>query len=224
MSIRKQYLFIVIALVIAMVFLSSCSSEPGMSKEECLKDYKEAYRQKIIDHFTENEEIFDKIAASVSDYLTGAGAAHGYLTFSLGDHGPQSINGETVKYTLFTASRAGAGDKDEVVREYIDFLNDRAFNIYDLEEEELDRIFVADVNDLNAGAAKYTQAYCDSLPDDELRGSSVGFTFAIPGNYNKADRVDATLRYSKPGVSADDPDRINDHWYIEYSVYWSPAV
>ncbi|MCL1835421.1 MAG: hypothetical protein FWG48_04595 [Oscillospiraceae bacterium] len=221
---RKRVIAVIATLILASFFMQSCLFASGMSREECLKDYKETYKHKLIDHFNENEEIFRKVAASISDYLAGAGSNTIYRTFSLGNHGAQSINGETVKFTLFTVKQLSPDDNEDIAREYTDFLNDRSFNIYGLTAEELAVIFTDDAYDFNSGAIRYTKALCEPSADEESRESAIRFSFALDKMYNKADRIGATLVFSVSGDPAANSDRINDQWHIEYSVYWSPAI
>jgi len=197
-----------IALACALALLTGCT---GMSQEECLQDYEERYEQRIVGHFTENEEIFNRIAETLNAYAVAAEKAGGYRTISLGNYGGYS----EAKYALFIV-RADA--ENIVTREYIDFLHDSAINIYALTEEELDLIFMEGDYGSDTPLTRYMEAKCESF------GHSVSFSFALPQIYNRADRVDATLWYTKQEISPDDPDRINDNWYISYYLYWSSAI
>jgi len=222
---QKRFgLFALAALILSAMFLSSCIFGGGKSQEECLQDYREKYQQRMIDHFAENEDVFNRIAETLSVYVAGADDIGSYKTISLGNYMTFSDKGETAKYTLFIVKQLNANDKNDITREYIDFLNDSTINVHALKEEELDEIFMPDGFDSTSLLARYTEAYCDALSNAVHRGDYVGFSFALPQIYNRADRVDATLWYSKSGGMSDSPDRINDHWYITYSLYWSPAI
>ena len=222
---RLTPLFALVTLVFITVFFSSCLHGNGNSKsrEECLQDYQEKYKQEILNHFTENEDVFNKTAETLNAYAAGLDDIDSYKTISLGNHGIQNDNGKIAKYTLFTARQPNP-DTDDRVRDYIDFLSDSTINLYDLTEDDLDKIFMGEDYNPNSQIARYSEAYCDSLSDDEHRGESIGFPFALEQYYNRADRVEATLYYSMPEVAGDNPDRINDHWYISYYVYWAPAL
>jgi len=223
-----------VILVFTAVFFSSCVSRlfsklssglsPGLSREECLQDFEENYKPQIIDHFTENEEVFNKIAETLNAFVAGADDIDSYNTISLGSYKSQNDNGEIVKYTLFTARRLNPDDKNDITREHIDFLNDSTINIYDLKKEDLDKVFMGDDYDPNTGMIRYREAKCHALSYEEYRGNSVEFIPAIAQMYNKADRVEAILWYSKSVIPHDSENRINDHWNIVYSIYWSPAI
>ncbi|MCL2671927.1 MAG: hypothetical protein FWF10_07820 [Clostridiales bacterium] len=202
-----------VALAFAMALLTACLS--GLSQEECMQDYRERYEQRIIDHFTENEEIFNRIAETLHAYVAAAEDIERYWTISLGNYGFHNDNNEDAKYTLFI-SKTDA--ENNTVREYIDILNDSAINIYGLTEAELDLIFMTGDYGSDSPLNRYMEAKCESF------GVTIRFPFALPQIYNRADRVEATLWYTASEISEDDPDRINDHWYISYYLYWSPAI
>lgn len=208
--------------VFATMFLSACI--PGMSKEACMQDYKDRYRQMIIDHFTENEDIFFRITETLYAFAAGADDIGSYSTISLQRNWDYSEDNGEVKYTLFTARRLDPNDRSDITRASIDFLSDETINIYGLNEKELDKIIMQSDFDSTSRTACYVEIYCDSLPSSGLSGEHIVFTFALPHIYNRADRVDAQLRYNRLGIAQDHPDRINDNWYIYYSLYWSPAI
>jgi len=212
---RSMILSMLAVLTVATVFLSSCVFGGGKSREECLLDFEENYLPQLKEHFSKNEAIFNKLAESLSDYVIGVDDIDSYRTVSLSvDHRAQNDSDEDAKYSLFIARQLNPDDKTEITRNYIDFVNDGAVNKYGLTQEELDKVF-----------EEYRVVYCDSLSDDINRGGSVGFEVLRPAMYNRADRVDSTLWYSKAGGNSDgSPGSINDHWYIIYSLYWSPAI
>ena len=215
MKTQKRYMLLaLVAIVFTAASLSSCIFGGGMSKEECLDDYRENFLPYFMDHVKENEEIYIKLAESLSEYVIGLDDINGYRTVSLSkNYRAQNDDGEGIKYELFISRRPNPYDRSEAAQEDIDFLNDSAINIYNLTEEDLDIVF-----------SRYRRVYCDSLLNDERRGSSIGFEGLFAATYNKADRVDTMLWYSKTGGYADSPNSINDHWIITYSLYWSPAI
>jgi len=227
-------LLILVTLALATIFLSSCNlparivslltSGSGMSQEECLEDFKKENEQRIIDHFKENEEIFNKVAESLNAFIAGADDIDSYRTISLGSFPTFDENHEPVhRYMLFTV-RQPDPDSNERVREYLDFLNDKSINIFKLTSDELEKFLTGEDYDYNSRQVRYTEASCVSLEDPNYRGNSIMFPSTIIGMYNRADRVEASLWYSKSAVKSDNPDRINEHWSITYSVYWAHAI
>lgn len=202
------------ALVFAAVFLSSCLFGSTKSREECIEHYKENYMPEYINHFTENEEIFNKLAESLSDYVIGVDDIESYRTVSLSKaSNVQEDNGESIKYKLYIVRQLNPDGEKDIQRADIDFISDSAINKYNLTEDDLDIVF-----------SRYIRVFCDSLSDDEFRGGSIGFENKFPAMYNRADRVDTILWYRKSGVMLDGEDSINDHWHLVYSLYWAPAI
>jgi len=208
-------LLALVSLVFTTVFLSSCLfGGGGKSKEECLQDYRENYLPQFIDHYTENEEILNKLAESLSDYVVGLDDIESYKAVSLEeDYWAQKDDGDGIKYKLYIMRQLNPDDEKDITRIDIDFINDSTVNKYYLTEDDLDHIF-----------SRYGKVYCSSLSDNEHRGDSIKLEDKFAAMYNKADRVDTTLLYSSTGGYADSPDSINDHWAIVYSLYWSPAI
>ena len=214
-----------VALVFTTVLFSSCifgkpgaGERSGMTEEECEQDFRERYHQQILDHFAENEDIFTRIVDTFAAYTADADDLDIYGNIILGNKSGFE------DYYWFTAKRPDPDNKDDIVREFLDFVNDKNINVYDLTKEELDRIFIKMDSSMNSSMQRYEEAYLYSLLYDKNRDDTVAFPGINMGMYNRNDRVEATLFYSKSGADKDNPDSINDHWSIFYSVYWSPAL
>ena len=189
-----------------------------MSQEECIQDFQDRYRQDMLDHFAENEETFNRLVDTLTSYIDNVDDIDMYRSMSL------SHNRDQNDYRLFTA-REPDQDGDDIVRVFIDFINDSTVNIYDITEEELDMILEGEGFDRNSGLPRYEKVIIiDSMSNSEDPGKIITFSFGQMGFYNKADRVEASLHYIRDGESQDFPDKINDHWFITYSVYWAPAL
>jgi len=208
-------LFALMALVFATIYLSSCIfGGSGKSKEECIEDYKENYLPELLDHFTKNEEIYNKLAESLSDYVIGVDDIESYRSLSLSeDYYAEKDEGDGIKYKLTIIQQLNPDDEKDRTRVDLDFVSDSAINKFNLTENDLDIVF-----------SRYRRVFCDSLSDVEYRGGSIGFEDKFAAMYNRADRVDTTLWYRKSGGKPDSPESINDHWYFIYSLYWSPAI
>ena len=206
----KHILLALTTLVLAAVFLSSCLFGGGMSQEECIADFEANHMPRLTGYVAENEEVFNKVAESLSDYVIGLDDIQSYKSVRL----YEDYFGD-VKYVLSVSRQLNPDD--EGTREEIDFINDSASNKFNLTEEDLDIVF-----------AGYKEADCSSLSDDESRGNSIKFEAQHPeAMYNKNDRMDTWLSYSRSGgfsYAAGEPGYVNDHWYISSSLYWSPAI
>ena len=213
-----------------MLFLSSCIfnfAHSGMSKEECANDFEENHIPHMTEVLLNNEKIFNKVVDTLHAYVAGMDDSSNYKTISLGKYKIHPDDGDIRKYALFTEKFSGPVS-DEIIREHIEFLNDKSINIHGLTESELDKIFAGASYDPNNPGIKYKEAFVNL--SSTINGSSssgdpaIGFTPVVPVMYNKADRIDAVLWYGLQDVEKDDPCKINDLWSITYSLYWSPAL
>ena len=211
---------VALIMIAAIVLLSSCFFSSGMSREECQEDFIDKHEQRIVAHLNDNIDVFEKVAGTINAYVENADDIDSYRTISLAYRTIKNENDENVSgYSIFTARQP---DSDDVIREYTEFIDNGDINIFKLTKDELDMVFPD--FDYNSGVAGYKEAYSDSLAYAQYRGNSVAFVYHYEEMYNKADRVDAVLYYSESIVPEDTKHRINDHWYIVYSVYWSPAI
>jgi len=185
------------------------------SNKEMLQDYKDRHEQELLGHFAENEDIFNRVAATFMTYVAGAKDFESYNRISI------SFGSEENDYIFFTA-RQPDRDSEEVLRESIVFADDDAINIYGLTREELDKILEGGDFERKTGLPRYTSAFVSSRLHKENTGDFVDFPFYWEGLYNRADRVEAALYYSDTGIMRDNTVKINDNWFIEYTLYLAP--
>ena len=217
---QKRFIPIVTltALVLTAMVFSSCmffNFGNQTSKKEMLQDYQDMYQQELLDHFAANEDIFNRVAATIMAYIAGAEDFESYNRISI------SFGDEENDFIFFTA-RQPDRDDEEVLRESIILVDDDAINIYGLTREELGKVLEGDGFERKTGLPRYTSAFVSSWLHRENTGDFVDFPFYWEGLYNRADRVEAALYYSGSGIARENTVKINDHWFIEYTFYLAP--
>jgi len=198
-----------------------------MTQQECIEDYRKKTEQKIIDLCTENDKVLLQIVDSLSSYLGNLKNREQIKFFTLGMHDQKNDSGENIWYTIYILRQKDSGS-NEITKEYVDFISDVDCNIYGLNVEQLDKIFGGDDFDLNGDSIRCGSVSFLLSEDGNTIEMDISFPIEMPGMYNKADTVYATLFYSEQivgeNINSDTCFRINEHWYIIYSVYWSPAI
>jgi len=221
---KSKLVVLALALVLAAAFSTSCNPITEEKVWAHIAEYKEQYQQKFLDHFNENEEIFNKITATIAAFRDNTEDIENYGNITLKNDAPYGDKGNEDRYIFFTAHQINPLK--------VDFTDDKTINVFDIKEEELNRIFLAAENyeyneeknyyNINA-SVKYKELSC--ISEDYIR-----FEYFAYGMFEKNDRVETALIYDITEPPEDRGDyrydifTINDYWYIEYHYYISPAI
>ena len=234
----KQIVLLAAVVCAAGFILPACV--PPITEEkikERIASHQEIYQQKILDHFAENEGIFNKIIETFAAFEGNADDFGRYKTVSLindlkyGDDGGQMEN----NYVFFTARTEITGGEPNTITERIDFLSDKTYNIHGIKEEELNKVLLdAEDYGYDSGKNSYYLKESAMIKYNKINYNSenyVVFESFARSPFEKADIVSTKLIYDKSGAPEGGGDnykygvyKINDCWYIEYYYYAAPLI
>jgi len=230
-----------IALVSAI--LTSCTSTKEL--EENLRSYQTMYQEQILDHFAQNEDTFIRIVKTFDAILEEADNLEDYYNVTLVNDVIYSDDKKSVRNNyVMTVSKYVMKDGERVkTGEQIDLLTDARYNRFDLTEAEFNRVFISEEDykhNEEFGTTyvwspeliKYTYvSFKYILANDSAKGNFIHFDFYIERPVGKKpDRANMVLIYSRSGEAPQSTGgiklmhQINDHWYLDYQLYLSPAI